>query len=121
MTTDRTRSGDPAVTLRLLWRAHLPAGDEVRRGPRRGLDVDTVVAARDGAGGRAGPRGADGAPSGRAPRRRTDERLHLSRIGAAAGAAHPSASAHDPQHTNAFGLGCVLDAFEQLAAAARRS
>jgi len=45
MTTDRTSSGDPAATLRLLWRDHLPADDTPRRGPRRALDVDAVVAA----------------------------------------------------------------------------
>ncbi len=44
MTSDRTGSGDPAATLRLLWRGHLPA-DAPRRGPRRTLDVDTVVSA----------------------------------------------------------------------------
>ena len=45
MTEDRTSAGDPAATLRLLWRAHLPAPDVPRRGPRRGSDVDTVLAA----------------------------------------------------------------------------
>jgi AcrR family transcriptional regulator len=48
MPTERTSAGDPASTLRLLWRDALggltadePAGP--RRGPRRGLSVDAVV------------------------------------------------------------------------------
>ncbi|MEU3552703.1 TetR/AcrR family transcriptional regulator [Streptomyces fragilis] len=48
MPTERTSAGDPASTLRLLWRDALgelradePAG--TRRGPRRALSVDAVV------------------------------------------------------------------------------
>jgi AcrR family transcriptional regulator len=45
--TERTSAGDPAQTLRLLWRAEddpaATAGP--RRGPRRALSVDAVVAA----------------------------------------------------------------------------
>jgi AcrR family transcriptional regulator len=37
----RTSAGDPARTLALLWRLDQPP----RRGPERGLDLDTVVAA----------------------------------------------------------------------------
>ncbi len=45
MTTDRSSAGDPARTLALLWRDP----DAVpRRGPRRGLDVDALVAAAVG-------------------------------------------------------------------------
>jgi AcrR family transcriptional regulator len=40
--TERTSGGDPARTLRLLWREPVPAG---RRGPRPSLDVDAVVEA----------------------------------------------------------------------------
>ncbi|MQS38328.1 TetR/AcrR family transcriptional regulator [Streptomyces katsurahamanus] len=40
MTTERTSTGDPARTLRLLWRETV---GEPRRGPRRGLSVDAVV------------------------------------------------------------------------------
>ncbi|WP_439678463.1 TetR/AcrR family transcriptional regulator [Embleya sp. MST-111070] len=42
MSTERTGSGDPAHTLRLLWR---DASSDRRRGPRRGLSVDAVVEA----------------------------------------------------------------------------
>lgn len=45
MPDDRTSSGGAAVTLRLLWRASLPQQPANRRGPRRGLDVDSIVAA----------------------------------------------------------------------------
>ncbi|HWS52078.1 MAG TPA: TetR/AcrR family transcriptional regulator C-terminal domain-containing protein [Microbacterium sp.] len=41
--TDATSSGDLAATLRLLWRRHLPTDASPRRGPRRGLSVDTIV------------------------------------------------------------------------------
>lgn len=41
--TDATSSGDPAATLRLLWRDHLPEDTSARRGPRRGLRIDTIV------------------------------------------------------------------------------
>ncbi len=41
--TDATSSGDPAATLRLLWRNHLPTDLIPRRGPRRGLSVDALV------------------------------------------------------------------------------
>lgn len=41
--TDATRAGDPAATLRLLWRDHLPEDSSPRRGPRRGLRIDTIV------------------------------------------------------------------------------
>ncbi len=40
MNTFRTSAGDPAVTLRLLWRRD--AGSP-QRGPRRGLSVDDIV------------------------------------------------------------------------------
>jgi len=45
--TERTSAGDPAQTLRLLWRAteEPPAASQPRRGPRRGLSADAVVAA----------------------------------------------------------------------------
>ncbi|KJQ55407.1 TetR/AcrR family transcriptional regulator [Microbacterium sp. SA39] len=43
--TDATSSGDPAATLRLLWRDHLPEDTSPRRGPRRGLSIDTIVSA----------------------------------------------------------------------------
>ncbi|MEV7415433.1 TetR/AcrR family transcriptional regulator [Streptomyces sp. NPDC089919] len=42
MATERTSSGDPANTLRLLWRG---AATDQRRGPRRGLSIDAVVQA----------------------------------------------------------------------------
>ncbi len=45
MADDRTSAGDPARTLALLWRVPEPAP---RRGPRRGLDVDALVAAAVG-------------------------------------------------------------------------
>jgi AcrR family transcriptional regulator len=38
--TERTSAGDPARTLRLLWREPSPGAN---RGPRRGLSVDAVV------------------------------------------------------------------------------
>jgi AcrR family transcriptional regulator len=41
--TERTGAGDPARSLRLLWRAEEPA--PARPGPRPRLDVDAVVAA----------------------------------------------------------------------------
>jgi AcrR family transcriptional regulator len=45
--TERTSAGDPAQTLRLLWRvAEDPSASAApRRGPRRALSVDVVVAA----------------------------------------------------------------------------
>jgi AcrR family transcriptional regulator len=45
--TERTSAGDPARTLRLLWRAADEAaeGTATRRGPRRALSVEAVVAA----------------------------------------------------------------------------
>ena len=42
--SDATSSGDPAASLRLLWRHHIPTTPP-RRGPQRGLDVDAVVLA----------------------------------------------------------------------------
>jgi len=42
MTTARSSAGDPARTLRLLWRDPAAAP---RRGPQRALDLDAVVAA----------------------------------------------------------------------------
>lgn len=42
MATERTSAGDPARTLRLLWRS---AEEAPRRGPRQGLTIDGVVAA----------------------------------------------------------------------------
>jgi len=45
VTEDRSSSGDPAATLRLLWRAQAPPEGRARRGPRRGTSVDAVVAA----------------------------------------------------------------------------
>jgi AcrR family transcriptional regulator len=42
MTSARTSAGDPARTLQLLWRQPAAAP---RRGPDRGLDLDTIVAA----------------------------------------------------------------------------
>ncbi|MEV5510145.1 TetR/AcrR family transcriptional regulator [Streptomyces orinoci] len=42
MPTERTSAGDPARTLQLLWR---DASPDRRRGPRRGLSIDAVVAA----------------------------------------------------------------------------
>lgn len=45
MATERTSAGDPARTLRLLWRS---PEDAPRRGPRQGLTVDGVVAAATG-------------------------------------------------------------------------
>ena len=47
MPTERTSAGDPAHTLRLLWRAaEDPATPPApRRGPRRALSVDAVLAA----------------------------------------------------------------------------
>lgn len=45
MTDDRSSAGDPAATLRLLWRAQAPPGGGVRRGPARGTTVDAVIAA----------------------------------------------------------------------------
>ncbi|NUR58880.1 MAG: TetR/AcrR family transcriptional regulator [Catenulispora sp.] len=47
MPTERTSAGDPARTLRLLWRAADEAaeGTVARRGPRRALSVDAVVTA----------------------------------------------------------------------------
>lgn len=41
--TDRSSAGDPARTLRLLWRE--PTTGTAQRGPRQGLTVDQVVAA----------------------------------------------------------------------------
>jgi AcrR family transcriptional regulator len=41
MAVARTSAGDPARTLALLWRLDLPP----RRGPERGLDLDTIVGA----------------------------------------------------------------------------
>ncbi|BAU83509.1 regulatory protein tetR [Streptomyces laurentii] len=46
MPTERTSAGDPAHTLRLLWRDASPdaaAPTDRRRGPRRGLSIDAVV------------------------------------------------------------------------------
>ena len=43
MAAERTGAGDPARTLKLLWRADIGAGP--RRGPRQALSVDEVVAA----------------------------------------------------------------------------
>ena len=43
MPTERTSGGDPARTLRLLWREPGPA--DSRRGPRQGLSVERVAAA----------------------------------------------------------------------------
>lgn len=43
--TDATSSGDPAASLRLLWREHLPQESSPRRGPKRALDVDSIVEA----------------------------------------------------------------------------
>lgn len=43
MPDERRSAGDPAHTLRLLWRAG--GADTPRRGPRQGLDVDAVVEA----------------------------------------------------------------------------
>lgn len=45
MTMDRSNSGDPVATLRLLWRAQSPPASRPRRGPMRGTTVDAVVAA----------------------------------------------------------------------------
>jgi len=45
VSADRSSSGDPAATLRLLWRAQSPPAGRPRRGPRRGTNVDSVVAA----------------------------------------------------------------------------
>ncbi|MDN3358836.1 TetR/AcrR family transcriptional regulator C-terminal domain-containing protein [Actinomadura sp. DC4] len=42
MSTERSSAGDPARTLRLLWRE---PGADTRRGPRQGLSVERVVAA----------------------------------------------------------------------------
>lgn len=42
MAAERSSAGDPARTLKLLWRAQAAAP---RRGPERGLDIDAVVAA----------------------------------------------------------------------------
>src|SRR5919109_897695 len=39
MAVPRTSAGDPARTLALLWRVDQPP----RRGPERGLDLDTIV------------------------------------------------------------------------------
>lgn len=44
--TDRSSAGDPARTLRLLWRD--TATGTAQRGPRQGLTVDQVVAAAIG-------------------------------------------------------------------------
>ena len=41
MPGSRTSAGDPAVTLRLLWRE--TDAEQGRRGPRRGLSVDAIV------------------------------------------------------------------------------
>ena len=42
MTSSRTNAGDPARTIALLWRRTRP-GREAARGPRPGLDIDTIV------------------------------------------------------------------------------
>ncbi|WP_104164415.1 TetR/AcrR family transcriptional regulator [Arthrobacter sp. SX1312] len=42
---DVTSSGNPAATLQLLWREHLPPDSSPRRGPRRGLEFNTIVEA----------------------------------------------------------------------------
>jgi AcrR family transcriptional regulator len=42
--TERTSAGDPARTLRLLWRAAKDEANGPRRGPRRALSVDAVIA-----------------------------------------------------------------------------
>lgn len=65
MTTDRTSAGEPARTLRLLWRAaeseqseHSEQSERPgrgRRGPRRGSSVDEVVAAAISVADREGP------------------------------------------------------------------
>jgi hypothetical protein len=39
MAAPRTSAGDPARTLALLWRVD----ERPRRGPERGLDLDTIV------------------------------------------------------------------------------
>jgi AcrR family transcriptional regulator len=41
VTAERTRAPDPARSLALLWRQ--PAEGALRRGPRQGLSVDTIV------------------------------------------------------------------------------
>ena len=43
MPTERSSAGDPARTLRLLWREPGPA--DSRRGPRQGLSIEQVAAA----------------------------------------------------------------------------
>ena len=43
MPSERTSAGDPARTLKLLWRE--PDTDDSRHGPRQGLSVERVVAA----------------------------------------------------------------------------
>ncbi|MFI8503481.1 TetR/AcrR family transcriptional regulator [Streptomyces sp. NPDC085524] len=45
MPAERTSSGDPTHTLRLLWRDSSPPSSGSRRGPRRGLSIDAVVEA----------------------------------------------------------------------------
>ena len=47
MPTERTSAGDPARTLRLLWRTadETAEGTGARRGPRRALSVEAVAAA----------------------------------------------------------------------------
>lgn len=45
MADDRTSSADPTTVLRLLWRHTLEGAEDARRGPRRTLSVDVVVAA----------------------------------------------------------------------------
>jgi AcrR family transcriptional regulator len=47
MPTERSSAGDPARTLRLLWRESRDPTD-TRRGPRQGLTVERVVAAAIG-------------------------------------------------------------------------
>jgi AcrR family transcriptional regulator len=47
MPTERSSAGDPARTLRLLWRDSEDPGD-IRRGPRQGLSVEQVVTAAIG-------------------------------------------------------------------------
>ncbi|MFJ3728211.1 TetR/AcrR family transcriptional regulator [Streptomyces sp. NPDC090045] len=45
MAKDRSGAGDPVRTMELLWREAGEPAQPVRRGPRQGLSVDTVVRA----------------------------------------------------------------------------